>query len=344
MIKKIIGLVALIFSSLVFAQAPIEWLPLDTKPNKYELDINSLRYIDSSKKYIDVRYRLMIGGADNQYSVINSAITCTDMTAGQVYLWEKFSGNGDKLDVQRTFKSALLASKKLADIVSGGYGSDEINLICRYVWKNENSIKGFSSTASENNTSKKINTDNSQALLLENTKKSAVSNPRFVVNKNPLPFSFVMPASWTEGLIVSGNTKFSVKSPKEKPEAECAVLVIEMKGLSATQQQINQNMIELPSKKEMENELGASWKNVKVDSIIKSNINGYVAQQVIFQHGSTETGWAIASNTTAVIAPNISFSVGCGGTGGDLAAAKKSFDYWRSEINIFPTTIRFLKR
>jgi hypothetical protein len=165
-----------------------------------------------------------------------------------------------------------------------------------------------------------------------------------MVNKNPLPFSFVMPASWTEGLIVSGNTKFSIKSPKEKPEAECAILAIEMKGLSATQQQINQNMVELLSKKEMENELATNWKNVKVGSIVKSNINGYIAQQVIFQHGSNETGWAIASNTTAVIAPNISFSVSCGGTGSDLAAAKKSFDYWRSEINIFPTTIRFLKR
>lgn len=334
----------LIFSSLIFAQAPTEWLPLDTKPNKYELDINSLRYIDSSKKYIDVRYRLMIGGADNQYSVSNSAITCTDMTAGQEYLWEKFSGNGDKLDVRRTFQSALLASKKLADIVSSGYGSDEIKLICQYAWKNENAIKGFASTAAEKNISKKINTENSQTLLLENTKKPTSSNTRIIVNKNPLPFSFVMPASWTEGLIVSGNTKFSIKSPKEKSEAECAVLAIEMKGLSATQQQINQNMYELPSKKEIENELAANWKNVKVDSMVKSNINGYIAQQVIFQHGSNETGWAIASSTTAVIAPNITFSVICGGTGSDLVAAKKSFDYWRSEINIFPTTIRFFKR
>lgn len=344
MIKKIIGLAALIFSSLVFAQAPIEWLPLDTKPNKYELDVNSLRYIDSSRKYIDVRYRLMIGGADNQYAVSNAAITCTDTTVGQVYLWEKFNGNGDKLDVLRSFKSALLASKKLDDVISSVYDSNEIKLICRYIWKNENAVKGFVSTIAENNIGKKINTNNQQDLLSENTKKSVASNPRVIVNKNPLPFSFLMPASWTEGLVVSGNTKFSIKAPKEKPEAECAVLVIEMKGLSATQQQINQNMIELPSKKEVENELGASWKNVKVDSIIKSNINGYVAQQVIFQHGSTETGWAIASNTTAVIAPNISFSVSCGGTGGDLAAAKKSFDYWRSEINVFPTTIRFLKR
>lgn len=314
------------------AESDIEWLPLDTKQNKYELNVNSLKYLDSRKKYLDVKYRILIGGAENEYSVISSAITCTDTVASEQYYWERFNGNGDKLDVQRRHKSVSAAAKQLENVV-GGYGTEDIKAICRYVWKNEEKIN----RASNLKTKEIVNA----APIVASKGSDKNEMPlRLVVNKTPLPFSYSMPNGWSEGRIVSGNTKVSLVSPKGKPEAECAVLAIEMKGVSATQQQINLNMNQLPTKVEMETELGMSWKNVKLESVSKTLLSGFPAQQAVFQHGSKETGWALASNTTAVIAPNISLSVSCGGTGGSLESARSAFNYWRTEINIFPTTIK----
>lgn len=314
------------------AQSDVEWLPLDTKENKYELNVNSLKYLDSRKKYLDVKYRVLIGGAESEYSVISSAITCTDTVASEQYYWERFNGNGDKIDVQRRHKSVSAAAKVLENIVEG-FGTEDIKAICRYVWKNEGKINRAS------NLKAKEVVNAAPIVAAKGSNKDELPN-RLVVNKTPLQFSYSLPSGWNEGKIISGNTKISLVSPKGKPEAECAVLAIEMKGVSATQEQINKNMSQLPTKAEMEAELGASWRNVKIESIIKTFLSGFPAQSAVFQHGSKETGWALASSTTAVIAPNVTLTVSCGGTGDSMESARSAFNYWRTEINIFPTTIK----
>ena len=326
----------LICAQFAVAQENVEWLPLETKQRKYELNVQSLKYIDVKKKFLDVKYRLLLGGAGNQYSVFSSVITCKDTVASEQYYWELFNESGDKLDLQRRHKSALVAAKQLENIVSGG-DQEDIKAICRYVWKNEekinraNNLKGKELITETSSNTRKVTDANTEPL-------------RVIVNKPPLPFGYSLPMGWTQGKIVSGNTKLSVVSPKGMPEAECAALAIEMKGGSATQQQINQNMSQLPSKNEVETELGLNWRNVKVESIGKTLLSGFPAQMIIFQHGSKETYYTYAVSTTTAIAPNLTFSVICGGTGGSFENARSAFNYWRTEINIFPTTIKLQNR
>lgn len=177
------------------------------------------------------------------------------------------------------------------------------------------------------------------AWLLPGT---ALAQATQVVNA-PRPFSIVPPVTWVSGPIVTGNTRVSFTSLASSPHAECAVIAVEFKGQSLTQREINQNTAELASVRETESELGRSYNNVKVRSIGRGVLAGHQAQVVKFEYSvGTPAGemWGVMTTTSAAIAPNVAWSVGCGGLGKSLAAANKSFSHWQSDINNFPTNFK----
>lgn len=164
------------------------------------------------------------------------------------------------------------------------------------------------------------------------------------VTNAPRPFSVVSPSTWVPGPIVTGNTRVAFNSPKGTPHAECAVLAIEFKGQKLSQESINQNMAELPTVRDTEAILGASYNNVKVRSIGPGLLAGYHAHVVSFDYSvGTPNGeiWGVFTSTTAAVAPNVSWSVGCGGLAKNLSEARKSHSYWQSELNNFPTNFKF---
>jgi hypothetical protein len=135
----------------------------------------------------------------------------------------------------------------------------------------------------------------------------------------------------------------SLTSSRSSPHAECAVIAVEFKGQSLTQKEINQNTTELASVKETESELGRSYSNVKVRSIGRGILAGHPAQVVKFEYSvGTPTGeiWGVMTTTSAAVAPNVAWSVGCGGLGKNLAEANKSFSQWQSDINNFPSNFK----
>jgi hypothetical protein len=337
MIKKLFFIIIFCPFSYAFCNTTEEWLNLETKPNFYELDVRSLKYIDSEKKYLDVRYRLVIGGSDNQYSVMRSAITCQDTVAGEQYLWEKFNGNGDKIDVQRRYKSALDASKKLVDVGSV-FGQDEIKAICKYVWKNENKIKGLTNFANSNSTKK-------ESALNQNYSKDTAKKEKIVLVKTPLfYFSYEMPDKFIEDVNITRKTISAITSEKGLPTAGCAVAVIELNGVAASQNTINKNMSILPSFKTAESEFSIDSKNVKVEAIKISTMLGQPAQNFLYRHGSNTDGYGLISTTVAVLEPNISIAVNCGGLGKTTKEARTAFNYWKKELVDFPKSIKIINR
>ena len=163
-----------------------------------------------------------------------------------------------------------------------------------------------------------------------------------VVNA-PRAFNVVAPATWVPGPILTGNTRVALTSLKGSPHAECAVIAVEFKGQSLTQKEINQNTSELSSVKEMETEFGRSYNNVKIRFIGRGILAGHPAQVVSLEYSvGTPNGemWGVMTVTSAAIAPNVAWSVSCGGLGKNLAEANKSFSYWQSDIINFPTNFK----
>ena len=176
------------------------------------------------------------------------------------------------------------------------------------------------------------------ALSAESSFAQAVQ----VVNA-PRPFSITPPATWVPGPIVTGNTRVSTSSPKGSPYAECAVIAVEFKGHNLSQKEIDQNTAELATVKETESELGRSYNNVKVRSIGRGPLAGHPAQVVKFEYSVGAPGgemWGVMTATSAAMAPNVAWSVGCGGLGKTLVEANKSFSHWQSDINNFPTNFK----
>lgn len=164
------------------------------------------------------------------------------------------------------------------------------------------------------------------------------------VTKAPRPFSVVPPPTWVPGPIVTGNTRIAFTSLKSAPHAECAVTAVLFKGVNMRQEDINQNMAQLPTARDVEAELGRSYNNVKVRSISRGLLAGYPAHAIKFEFiVGTPDGerWGVMSSTTAAIAPGVSWSVACGGLGKNLADARNSYSHWQSETNNFPTNFKF---
>ena len=155
--------------------------------------------------------------------------------------------------------------------------------------------------------------------------------------------NFKTPSSWARGPAVTGNTRISLVSPKDTPHAECAVIAVEFKGTSMSQSDINQNMATLTSQKETEMELARSYNNVKVRSVGRGLLSGFPAHVASFEYSvGTPAGevWGVMTTTTTAVAPNISWTVGCGGLGKNIYEARKSHSYWQVELNNFPTNFK----
>ena len=160
----------------------------------------------------------------------------------------------------------------------------------------------------------------------------------------PRPFTVVPPATWVRGPIVTGNTRIAFNSPKGTPHAECSVLAVEFNGQRLSQQDINQNMAELPKVRDAEAHLRATYNNVKVRSVGRGLLAGFHAHVIVFEYSvGTPKGevWGVAISTTAAVAPNVSWSAACGGLGNNLAAAQTAYSFWQSELNHFPTNFKF---
>ena len=159
--------------------------------------------------------------------------------------------------------------------------------------------------------------------------------------ETPIRFQYQRPTNWTEGLRVAGSTVSSTQSPKDKPFANCYIQIQELRGVSVTQEQINENLRDLPSKQELTQELATTWKNVVVESVGLNTISGYLGHRAVFTHGSG-SNWAKMISTTIAISPNIIFSVGCGSAGDTMAQARDGYDYWYLDFNTFSSNVRII--
>jgi hypothetical protein len=163
------------------------------------------------------------------------------------------------------------------------------------------------------------------------------------VTNAPRSFTVVPPATWVSGPIATGNTRIAFASPTGAPTAGCSVLAVEIKGQRLSQQEIDINMAELLTAEDAKAHLSTSYNNVTVRSIGRGLLAGYLATVVVFNYSvGTPTGevWGVMTSTTAVVAPNVSWSVGCGGLGESLADAKKSYSHWQAEMSNFPSNFK----
>lgn len=160
----------------------------------------------------------------------------------------------------------------------------------------------------------------------------------------PRAFSVVAPKGWVPSAIVTGNTRVAFKAPSGVPHGECAVTAIEFKGQRLTQAEIDKNLAEPLTAKEIQEDLARSYNNVKVLSTGKAVLAGFKAQVFKFEYSvGTPLGemWATAVTTTAAVAPNVSWAVSCGSTGKTISEARTGFSNWQLDFNVFPTNFKF---
>lgn len=164
----------------------------------------------------------------------------------------------------------------------------------------------------------------------------------------PRHFSAVVPKYWVNGEIVSGNTRLSLVAPTGTPTAECSVVVLELPGMKKqSQSEINQIMLENPSPSEMAAQLSHQYNNVKVTSAVKTFISGYPAYLFNLQYSvGTPSGemWTKGTVYTFGTTPGLVWSISCGATGRNINEAIKGFSYWQSEINLFPTNVKIIRK
>lgn len=163
------------------------------------------------------------------------------------------------------------------------------------------------------------------------------------VTNAPRPFSIVVPVSWKKAPNMTANTRVSYSSPSGRLLANCAVTAIEFRGESVSQKEIAGNFQNIPSTIEMANDLSVSYNNVRVISITKGLLSDYPAWVVKYEASvGSPSGedWIVMISTITAVAPNITWQVGCGGTGGSLQEARNAFHYWQSDIVGFPKNFR----
>jgi hypothetical protein len=172
----------------------------------------------------------------------------------------------------------------------------------------------------------------------------SVQPTRVVVREGPIPFSYFMPISWVNAPIVSGNTKVSVSPPKGQWTGNCSILTLEDKSISASQSEINAYLEALPTTQELEKELGATLRNVRVESVQRTLLSGYPARRMVLSHGSNGAFWTYGYSTLTILSPNVVITATCGGIGKTLEAARASYNGLHTELQIFPTTIKVFNR
>lgn len=159
----------------------------------------------------------------------------------------------------------------------------------------------------------------------------------------PRPYSVLVPRNWIMAPNMTANTRASFSSPSTTPLANCAVTAIVFEGQSLTQDEISQNFQSPLSAPEMEQNLSASYNNVRVLNITRGLLSGYPAWIVKFEGsvgGPHGENWIVMVSTITAVAPNVTWQVGCGGTGGSLSEARAAFNYWQSDMALFPKNFR----
>ena len=164
------------------------------------------------------------------------------------------------------------------------------------------------------------------------------------VTNAPRIFTVVPPKGWVPAPLVTGNTRVSFKAPSGSPHGVCAVTAIEFKGQRLSQAEIDKNLAEPMTAKEIQEDLSRSYNNVKVISTGRGLLAGFKAQVFKFEYSvGTPLGemWATATTTTATVAPNVSWAVSCGSTGKTLSEARTGYSSWQMDFNAFPTNFKF---
>ena len=164
------------------------------------------------------------------------------------------------------------------------------------------------------------------------------------VTSAPRPFSVVPAKGWVPAALVTGNTRVAFKAPPGVPHGACAVTAIEFKGQRLTQAEIDKNLAEPMTAKEIQEDLARSYNNVKVVSTGRTVLAGFRAQVFKFEYSvGTPLGemWATAVTTTAAVAPNVSWAISCGSTGKTISEARTGFSHWQMDFNAFPTNFKF---
>ena len=162
----------------------------------------------------------------------------------------------------------------------------------------------------------------------------------------PAAFSASGPAGWSRQPPATGNSRLKYASPSGTPYAECAVIVntsSALRGLS--QLEMNTVMLAKPDPEAIARHLASSFGNVRVISVGNSLLSGFPGQiyNVSYSVGSPAGPKLVRSVTTSTMtAPDVGWTVTCGGQGQTLAEAQKAFDYWQSEFVKFPTFIKFI--
>jgi hypothetical protein len=166
------------------------------------------------------------------------------------------------------------------------------------------------------------------------------------ITDSPAAFAAIGPAGWSRQPPATGNSRLKYVSPSDTPYAECAVIVKTFPALrSLSQSDINALMFETPDPDAIARGLAGNFGNVRVISAGNAALSGMPAQtyNVYYSIGSPAgTQWIRSVSTTTMTAPDVSWTVTCGGQGHTLAEAQKAFDYWQMEFVKFPTFIKFL--
>ena len=171
----------------------------------------------------------------------------------------------------------------------------------------------------------------------------AASAEPLTVRNAPRPFSIVVPNAWKKAPNMTANTRVSYSSPSGTPLANCAVTAVTFRGESVSQKEISSNFRNPPSTADMEKDLAASYNNVRVLGITRGILSDYPAWIVRFEASvGSPAGedWIVMISTVTAVAPNITWQVGCGGTGASLQEARNAFHYWQSDIVNFPKNFR----
>jgi hypothetical protein len=159
----------------------------------------------------------------------------------------------------------------------------------------------------------------------------------------PRPFTVVPPVGWVPSPIATGSTRIAFASPTGAPTAGCSVVSVEFKGKRLSQHEIDMKATELPTAGEIKADLDTSYDDVAVRSFGRGLLAGYPATVIVFESSvGTPTGreWVVHASTTAILAPNVSWSVGCGAAGQSIAEARESYSHWQSAMNLFRSNFK----
>jgi hypothetical protein len=157
-------------------------------------------------------------------------------------------------------------------------------------------------------------------------------------------FTFRYPASWTVQRPGTPNSRAKVISPKDSPQAECAVIVKRYPQLSSLKQgEIDQVFSQRPSLSELKEGLSQGHSDVTILAVSVGALESRPAQLARVQYSvGTETGKTfISSRMVSTATPGLTWTITCGAQGRSFAEAEKSYEHWQAVINNIILSFRF---